>query len=449
MYSIQLFQHQEAVINSVRYHPEIPYIFLIGGYGCGKSSTDVALCLFLYHAYRDSEEPVTIGVYGVTIKLLKQTVIRDIKSALKRGGISYVDNKQSGTLTVGNVTFVYLAMQDPGDIYAFNFNAVICDEIDEVPAERVHEIVSAIQERARVMMPNGHDLKRREPFICFTTTAQGMGGTYQLIQYLREKKLPYIKIRGRTQDNTTLAPSQIKLLRGLYTEDEARAYLDGEFINLAQGRCYPEFNMSKHVYMPFAIKPGVIKTQDDKIIYEGGDIIYAGQDFNPGFNTTICMIERGGNIFVISEDQFGYVGHVPQQLRERYPNNKIVLIPDASGKEIMSGFSDELTQYNIEVFWNSINPSIAERELAVNRLLMFNKLFIFSGCRKIINCLQLRDFDDTGKPRKGRGPDALDHPGDSLEYGIWRIVHSIKGYDKILNAIKAVYHHDEFLKEVS
>ena len=79
MLDMVLFKHQEAVINAVRLHPEIPYIFLIGGYGCGKSTTDVELCLFLYHAYKDAKEPIKIGILGVTIKLLKQTVIGDLE----------------------------------------------------------------------------------------------------------------------------------------------------------------------------------------------------------------------------------------------------------------------------------------------------------------------------------------------------------------------------------
>ena len=186
MISNRLLRHQEASINSIRIHPEIPFVFLIGGFGCGKSFTDVQLCLFLYHAYKYSKEPITIGILGVTIKLLKQTVIADLERAFDAGNITYRDNSQAGTITVGQVTFVYLAMQNPDDIYAFNFHCAICDEIDEVPAERVQKIVTAIQERCRVVMPAGRDMPSRDPFIFFSTTAQGLGGTYQLIKYFQK-----------------------------------------------------------------------------------------------------------------------------------------------------------------------------------------------------------------------------------------------------------------------
>ena len=440
MISNHLLRHQEASINAVRMHPEIPFVFLIGGFGCGKSFTDVQLCLFLYHAYKNSKEPITIGILGVTIKLLKQTVIADLERAFDAGNISYRDNSQAGTITVGQVTFVYLAMQNPDDIYAFNFHCAICDEIDEVPSERVQKIVTAIQERCRVVMPAGRDMPSRDPFIFFSTTAQGLGGTYQLIEYLKEKNLPYIKIRGRTQDNTNLAASQIKLLRGLYTEDEARAYLDGEFVNLSTGRVYPEYDARIHVYMPFKVKPT--------------DTIYVGQDFNAGYNAAVEMVERNGKIYVVNIHHWDYVGDAARRLRELYPSNKIIMIPDANGKEIMSGFVEEFEQYNVEIHWNNINPSILERITGINKAFRFGNLFIFQGLKKLEMGLETRDFDDTGKPRKGKGPDALDHHCDAFEYGFWHIIHTIHGYDKILQAIKAVHHvkqqvRDAEVKEVA
>lgn len=426
MVSNQLLRHQEASINAVRMYPAIPYVFLIGGFGCGKSFTDVQLCLFLYHAYKNSKEPITIGILGVTIKLLKQTVIADLERAFDAGNISYRDNSQAGTITVGQVTFVYLAMQNPDDIYAFNFHCAICDEIDEVPAERVQKIVTAIQERCRVVMPAGKDMPSRDPFIFFSTTAQGLGGTYQLIEYLKDKKLPYIKIRGRTQDNTNLAQSQLKLLRGLYTEEEARAYLDGEFVNLSTGRVYPEYDSRRHKYMPFKVKPD--------------EVIYVGQDFNAGYNAAVDLIERAGNIHAVATHHWNYVGDAARQLRELYPTNRIIMIPDANGKEIMSGFVEEFEQYNVEIHWNNINPSILERITGVNKAFRFNQLFVFDGLKELTMGLETRDFDDTGKPRKGKGPKALDHHCDAFEYGFWHIIHTIKGYDKVLEAIRAVHH---------
>lgn len=404
--TIEPLKHQNAAINMIRMHPEIPYVSLIGGFGAGKSMTDVFLCLFLYSCYGKHPTPITIGVLGVTIKLLKQTVIADLERFLDSAGIPYRDNSQAGTLTVGSITFVYLAMQDPDDIYAFNFHAAICDEIDEVPAGRVKKIVTAIQERCRAVIPaslNGV-MPEREPFIFFSTTAQGLGGMYMLVKEFQNKGIPHAIIRGRTQDNTHLAPSQIKLLRQLYTKDEARAYLDGEFINLSDGRVYPEFDARRHVSMAFPVR-------DD-------DVIYVGCDFNAGLNAHCCIIDRGGRLFIVSCGHWNYVGEGPRKLREAFLTNRIIMIPDVNGKEIMSGFMEEVEEADIELFWNNVNPPVLERITAINRLFRSDKLSIFTpegdeGRNRMIMGFETRDFDDMGKPRKGKGIDAPDHLNDS------------------------------------
>lgn len=442
-------KHQSASINMIRMHPEVPYVFLIGGFGAGKSMTDVMLCLFLYSCYVHSPTPITIGILGVTIKLLKQTVIADLERAFDAAGIPYRDNSQAGTLTVGQITFVYLAMQNPDDIYAFNFHAAICDEIDEVPADRVKKIVTAIQERCRAMIPasiNGK-MPAREPFIFFSTTAQGLGGTYMLTEEFRKNGVPYSVIRARTQDNPYLAPGQLKLLRMLYTEDEARAFLDGEFVNLSVGRVYPEFDPQKHVYMSFPLKSGTVEVDANGKKHYSGETIYVGQDFNAGYNAAVMLVERAGTIYAVNTEHWDYVGDAARKLREMYPTHRIIMIPDANGKEIMSGFVEEFDTYDIEIFWNNINPSVTERITGVNKGFRFGQLKVFEKQDKLQMCLQTRDFDDTGKPRKGKGPNALDHWGDAFEYGYWHIINQINGYDKILEAIRAVHHVKDVMNQ--
>lgn len=439
-----LFTHQSASINMVRMHPEIPYIFLIGGFGCGKSYTDVQLCLFLYQCYKDSPTAIQIGVFGVTIKLLTQTVIADLERAFDAAGIPYRDNSKAGTLTVGNVIFVYLAMQYPDDIYAFNFTCCLVDEIDELPPEKVKAVVKAVQERNRVRMPGNKYFKERSPFVFFSTTAQGMGGTYNLVREFDKNKVPYAIIRGRTQDNTSLDPNQIKLLRQLYTEDEAKAYLDGEFVNLTTGRVYYAFNRKEHMCMRFSVKPT--------------DVIYVGQDFNFGFNASAEVICRNEVMYVVDSHHWEDMGMGLRRLRELYPTNRIVMIPDASGKEIMQGFVEEASKWQIEIHWNNKNASITERIMAVNKAFQLGQLKVMeplderSGMRgtelknslidKLLLGLETRDFDDSGKPRKGKGPDALDHSCDSLDYSTFHIMHTINGFDRILECLKGVQHRN-------
>lgn len=429
MAEISLLKHQEALINMVRYHPEVPYTFLIGGFSCGKSFTDVSFMLFLVEQYYSYPSGVTFGLIGASIKLLTQTVLKDFIQYCTMANIPFKDNSQKGYIQVGNVRFVYLSGADPGDIYAHNFMGAICDELDELPPERILALVKAIQERVRVRVPAGTLMPARSPFVVFTTTAQGLGGTYQLIQYLKKVNIAYAVIRARTADNPHNDPIMIENLTKLYTPEEREAFLEGKFINLAAGRVYPAFDRKKHVYMPFAILPS--------------DHIYVGADFNYGYDNTSCLIERSGILYVVSEHQFSFMGAAPGKLREIYPANEIEFVPDASGKEVMQGLVSEFEEAKASVFWNSVNPGIGERVTAINRLLGQGRLRVFSNCERVALGLETQDYDDAGKPRKGKGPDAVDHILDCLSYAVWRIIHQIQGYDDILDAIRAVHHHDE------
>ena len=112
--------------------------------------------------------------------------------------------------------------------------------------------------------------------------------------------------------------------------------------------------------------------------------------------------DENGNQIVGSDEECGLLLRKGEQLF------------DANGKEIMSGFTEEFAEHDIEIWWNNVNPSITERITGVNKAFRFGQLKVFASANtdKLQMCLQTRDFDDTGKPRKGKGPNALDHWGE-------------------------------------
>lgn len=422
-----LFVHQSALIKGIHKYPDITFFFMIGGYGCGKSSTDVFLLFSILSWYQGCD--LTFGIGGAAIKHLKETVIKDFISALEKSNITYKHNGQEATLVIGTITFVYFSLDRPDSIFGFNLAGCLMDEGDELSDPmRYSQSTKAIIERCRISCPKtAKQPVARSPFIVSTTTAQGKHGVYRFIKSeLQEKHVPYLLVEGHTENNTTLDPKQIEIMKALYTPEEIEAYMHGKFINLTTGRVYAEFNDKKHKYQPFQI------TEDDKII--------AGQDFNPGYNACSLFVIRGigeeATIYQIDEQHWNVVGDAPRKLRHLYPNNPITLIPDASGKEIMHGWREEFEKYAVEVTWYNINPSISERILAINKLWRTDRLKIFSNCTRSLECYDLRGFDDEGKPKKGKGPDAFDHWGDSAEYATWHIIHTIQGFDRILSILK-------------
>lgn len=420
--TMRLLVHQAKLIRSIHSHPNIDYFFLTGGFGCGKSFTVVSLIMAILHWYQG--EYLTFGIGGAAIKHLRETVIKDVVSLFERCSIKYRHNSQEGLISVGTITFVYFSLDRPDTIFGHNLSACIADEGGELQEKgRFKESVVAITERLRVPLPSTLTQPvAREPFFVSTTTAQGLDGVWLFRNFLTNvAKIPYVDIRAKTSDNYNLSKKQLDNLYALYTPDEARVYLEGEYLNLTTGRVYAEFDSTRNVYGGFHI------TEDDTL--------YCGQDFNTGYNACVVVIKRGERLYVVDIHHWDVVGDAPRRLRHLYPDNRIVFIPDASGKEIMGGWMDEFDAYDVELCWNSVNPPISERILVVNKLFRTGGMMVFKRCSKLLDCLNLRGFDDTGKPVKEKGKDGLDHWGDALEYAAWHIVHHVGGFERILECI--------------
>ena len=713
--AVELLRHQSAVVNSIFKYPNIDYIFFSGGYGSGKSATVVFILELLIHWYQG--EFLTFGVGGAAIKHLKETVIKDFLAALTAAKIQYKHNGQDGTIIVGTLTFVYFSLDRPDTIFGHNLSACLADEGGELADnERFSAAMIAVQERNRVDLPITPNVKRwlkqndwpvpqitdgetgllkpgRSPFTISTTTAQGYDGVWAFMQTLEQAKQPYVRIRAKTKDNWHNSQKQLERLYALYTPEEARVYLEGEYLSLQTGRVYAEFDEHRNVYMPFDIRPtetiyvgqdfnclagdtvittlekgnirldevregihvlgpsgytevmgvvnqgichdvyningikasaehpfvqngklveaknlteGVIpwtnvtllswKTMmimkllsleedvsaeiksmkegiggsiigvvaialealccilyirtfgntltekryrratrstikmesrsdwktillktlsllnegdikaytwqkkqrvqettespkgikqwlvymaigyvrhavsnslygllsrfiaahqnvkgsnvtgikiEDTIVYDlvlkDRDHLYYANGFpvhNTGHNYATVGVVRAGHVYVADEFRWAVVGDAPRQLRLRYPTNPIVFIPDASGKEILTGWQNEFDKWDVRCFWNNTNPQISERILAINKGFRLGLIHVFPNCHQLIRALLLRGFDDTGKPEKGKGPKAPDHAADSCEYMIWHVIHQVMGFDDLLTVLR-------------
>jgi hypothetical protein len=249
-----------------------------------------------------------------------------------------------------------------------------------------------------------------------------------VVEEMKRTKTPYVIVRGHTEDNTKNAKSYIQNLKRVYTEKEQQAYMHGEFVELNTGRVYSEFMSEKHVCKPFPIR------EDETIII--------GQDANSGFNQSTGYVLRDGILYMISEFNVPVVGDIPRILRQKYPRNHILIVPDAASKEIMLGYLEEIAAYDIEMQMQVHNPSITERILAVNKCLRLGHMYVFSTCYKMVQCLKMRGFGDDGKPAKGRGKDALDHGADAMEYAIVHIMLHNACFKSILEAIRLIGRQD-------
>jgi len=398
---VNLFRHQSQLCQAPWALPNIEYFFLIGGYGCGKTSSDVFFMFTLMEKYAGTG--IVVGIGGVTITLLRKTLISEFERYLIQMGKKFTDDKNANVIHVDGITFVLIATEQPNLIYAYNFSVFLCDELDELSMDKAMEAFTAIQERTRVMLPDG-----RVPFTVFTTTAQGYAGTYAIIEQLKDIGQGYCKIRGRTADNTMLSRTYVKRLYSIYNENERLAFLEGYFVNLKTGRVYGDYDANT----------SFVELADPEPVH----LVSVGQDLNTGFSKGVAIIKRGNQLQVVKEFSFNQISEAPHIIRSAFPMNDIIWYPDASSKEIMNGYTREILDNDIKLRVGTINPSIIERVFIVNKMFKMGRLLVSKKCKQLDIALKTRQYNEKGDPEKGRGELSPDHICDALEYVVWRMV---------------------------
>jgi hypothetical protein len=219
-------------------------------------------------------------------------------------------------------------------------------------------------------------------------------------------------IKMRSVDNPHLPPDFIERLQANYDPTMLRAYLDGDFVNLATGTVYDRFDRAKHVT---ASVPDISR-----------EPLRIGVDFNVGNMSAVIAIRVGKSLHVVDEISGAHdTDALAQKIKAHYPDHKIYVYPDASG----GNRSTNATQTDIAILESygmsnqspKANPPVRDRVAAVQALLENGKgevrLKIAASCIKTIECLELQSYTEKGDPDKDAG---YDHMNDALGYLIWR-----------------------------
>lgn len=286
--------------------------------------------------------------------------------------------------------------------------ACFVDELDELPTHTCIAVVKALNDRCRQSIVG----ETRSPFLAFTTTSQGLKGTYQTIMNFRKIGMSYMIIRGRTRDNIYLQKEYVEAMYKMYNEKETKCLLEGEFISIDSGLVFPDYN------------PAYNKLDID--LYnnlEPSETVYIGADFNTGFNKAVACIVKNKCIYVIKTYSFGDAREAPEVYRYDFPEQKIIWIPDMTYKEHFGDFAKELKMYNIRIAYRRCNPNIVSRNFAINKLLYARRLFLCDFASALDNALLIHQKDPkTGLPMKGQGENAPDHLTDALAYVVAHLI---------------------------
>jgi len=144
-------------------------------------------------------------------------------------------------------------------------------------------------------------------------------------------------------------------------------------------------------------------------------------DFNVQNMHAIVHIIDGGAMYAVDEIVKGYdTTELCNQIRNKYPNNKIEINPDASCKNRnTAGLSDyEIicdNIYNFDVNVRRKNPEILNRVRGVNKAFEVGKYFVnLANCPSYSDALEQQVYKK-GLPDKTSG---LDHILDAGTYAV-------------------------------
>lgn len=353
------------------------------------------------------------------LTFMKKTLTGLLEQDLKDTNSEYNYDKAHNIITVGNVQWLLIPDEDEANIYGFSTFASFVDELDELDTQTAMAVVKAINDRTRQTV-----VGMRSCFIIFTTSSQGLKGTYQTVMHFKKSGMGYVLMRARTRDNIYLDKDYVKNIYAIYNEKEVACLLEGHFVSIDSGLIFPDYH------------PDVNKLDSDLYDYARDNSlpIYIGQDFNGFGNNAVAFVIINGAIIAVKDYEFPDIRRAPEVFRYDFPTSDILWVPDMTYKEHFVEFKKELRAFNIKIAYRSCNPLVGDRNFACNKLFVAQHLFICPMCKGLETTLLTWQKDPkTGQPSKG-GKGAPDHKGDCLGY----VVHYLLSWKRELKPLYRV-----------
>ena len=420
---VRLLLHQAELLQAPFVFLEINFFFLLAGYASGKTSALVkaiehTVKLLLGKKDLEAHNPKVL-VASKNLTFMKKTLTGLLEQDLKETNSEYSYDKAHNIITIGNVELLLIPDEDESSIYGFSCCCAYVDELDELDTQTAMAVVKSINDRCRQQIEGF-----RTPFMCYTTSSQGLKGTYQTIMHFQKSGMGYVLMRARTKDNIYLPKDYVENMYSIYNEKEVACLLEGQFVSIDSGLVFPDYH------------PDVNKLDVDLYDYvrDNSLPVYIGQDFNGFGNNAVAFAIISGAIIAIKDYEFPDIRRAPEVFRYDFPTSEILWIPDMTYKEHFVEFKKELRVFNIKIAYRSCNPLVGDRNFACNKLFVAQRLFICPMCKGMENTLMTWQKDPkTGQPSKG-GKGAPDHKGDCMGY----VVHYLLSWKRELKPLYRV-----------
>jgi len=333
-----------------------------------------------------------------TYKMCKQILWDDLKEKFIRCRWAKKINESDLTITLVNGSQIYLRSGDnPDNLRGVSMDYLVMDEAAMIDQKMWTEVCRPA-------------LSDRQGGAMFITTPKGKGSwIYELWQGAHSQE-NWKSFQYTTLDGGNVPPEEIDAARSELDERSFKAEYEASFVEYA-GSIYYNWDSSLH-----------IQPQDRD--FKKNEILHVGMDFN--VSPIVAMICRvnGNEISVIDEISMhgSNTYELAEELRNRYPDNRMWVYPDASGqaRKTSSNTSDHhiLRNSGFQLKVKNINPPVKDRIAAVNSSLKSTdgsvKLHIDPKCKNLIKCISGQTYKEgTQVPDKSGN---LDHMNDALGY---------------------------------
>ena len=410
------------------YTMEKPFRAFVGGYRSGKTFLGcVRLCVLAL------EYPsIRLGYFAPTYPQIRDiffTTISEVAELMGMEAEVVSSNNEVHLRYYGehHATVKCRSMEHPQRIVGFDINHALIDEIDCMKQDKADQAWKKIVAR---LSSRGFDETRiydeemscdlviealGENTVDFTTTPEGFNWVHDLfVKQLREDpelQEYYGIVHASTRQNAkNLPPDYIDKLYATYPSNLVSAYVDGQFVNLTSGTVYTGYDRAR------------CSSREE---VEGSEQLFVGMDFNVTKMAATIYVKRkdAGRIVwhAVDEIKDGY--DTPEMitiLQERYPDNRITVYPDSSGKnrKTVGASTSDIAMLSgcFEVRAKTKNPFVKDRVLSVNKafedgIIRVNEL----KCPTVADNLEQQVYDKNGQPDKTGNKD---HQNDATGYPI-------------------------------
>lgn len=333
-----------------------------------------------------------------TYRQSKQILWDDLKNKMIACRWAKKINESDLTIRLVNNSIIHLRSADnPDSLRGVSIDYLVMDECAMIDPKTWTEVLRpALSDR------QGHAM--------FITTPKGHNWVYDL--YQNAHNLPgWFAYQSTTLEGGMVPESEIDMARSELDEKSFRQEYEATFETYA-GMIYYNWSPERNV---------VRRPVDD---LAKNEILHVAMDFN--VSPLVAAIARitGNEIHVIDEIKMdgSNTFEMADELKYRYPNNRMWVYPDASGqaRKTSSNTSDHniLRQAGFTIKAKGVNPPVKDRIAAMNASLLSAtgdvRLTVDPKCKNVINCISKQTYKEgTQVPDKSSD---LDHFNDALGY---------------------------------